>query len=87
MVCEAEQLIVIDDFAAKNLESEVNASYQVHKAARDLLELCAVNRDMLKELGLGQSPSYNFCCNVVHNWARYRKISNSIKLNNLTKSN
>jgi hypothetical protein len=76
MVCKAEQLIVIDDFAAKNPESEVNASYQVHTAEMDLLELCAVNRDMLKELGLGQSPSYNFCCDVVHNWARYQKISN-----------
>ncbi|EFX77282.1 hypothetical protein DAPPUDRAFT_247854 [Daphnia pulex] len=29
---------------------------------------------MLKVLGFGRSPSYNFCCDVVHNWALYRKL-------------
>ncbi len=90
MVCPEDQLIAMDDFTAKAPESEFNDNYQVHKAARDLLELCAVNRDMLKVLGFGRSPSYNFCCDVVHNWALYQKVSNPIKLNylpNLTRFN
>jgi hypothetical protein len=50
MVCTEEQLITIDSFATKN--PLVNERYDIRKKETDLLELCDLDREMLKELGL-----------------------------------
>jgi hypothetical protein len=50
MVCTEEQLIAIADFSTKN--PLVKERYDIHKRETNLLELCDLDREMLKELGL-----------------------------------
>ncbi len=43
-------MITIDSFATKN--PLMNERYDIRKRETDLLELCDLDREMLKELGL-----------------------------------
>ncbi|EFX64115.1 hypothetical protein DAPPUDRAFT_334582 [Daphnia pulex] len=74
MVCTEEQLREIVEFATCNPDSRVKELLDIRQDSIILLEQCDVDREMLKLLSMGRSPSFAFSCDVVHNWEIYRKL-------------
>jgi hypothetical protein len=71
MVVTEEQWEAIIACVAKNPGTSAWELFPIRNLT-GLVQQCDVDRDLLRELGMRESPQYAFCCDVIHNLEKYK---------------
>jgi hypothetical protein len=72
MVFTVDQLFIIQDYVKKT-GSRVFLLHNIREDAEGLCEQQSIDREIPRELRMGDSPAYTFCCNAIHNVENYKE--------------